>query len=202
MRTIVGLWRWRRNPLRRGTDLIEAWIALAAVLLLALATPVAGWFCGRAVDSSLRDTVRLQHEQRHRTTAVVVSRSTEARFTTYDAESAATQDLGTRVNATWRATDGSPHSGTVSAPLYKPRRGDTFRLWTDDRGKQVQSPMNTTGARTHAVLAGFGATVLAAGLVECGRRLIVWRLVQRRYRRLDQAWAEAGPDWGRTGAGS
>jgi hypothetical protein len=44
--------------------------------------------------------------------------------------------------------------------------------------------------------------LLAAGLVECGRRLVLWRMVRRRYARLDRAWEQAGPDWGLTGAGS
>ncbi|MFE4640736.1 hypothetical protein [Streptomyces sp. NPDC056730] len=203
MRIIVGLWRWRHNPLRRGTDLVEAWVALTAVLLFALATPAAGWLCGNTLDSSLRATARVQHEQRHRTTAVVVDRAADQRRTAYDAESLSNRSPGTRVTATWYAPDGSARTGTVSAPLRDPRAGDTFSMWTDRRtDKQLRGPMNATSARVHAVLAGFGATALAVGLVEGARRLIVWRLVQRRYRRLDRAWAAAGPDWGRTGAGS
>ena len=31
MRAISGLWRWRDNPLRRATDLAEAWLALAVL---------------------------------------------------------------------------------------------------------------------------------------------------------------------------
>ncbi|MFD5030687.1 hypothetical protein ACFWM0_09740 [Streptomyces sp. NPDC058405] len=202
MRSIVGLWRWRRNPLRRSTDLVEAWVALTAALLLAAAAPATGWICGALVDASLRDTVRLQHEQRHRTTAVVVGRSTARHVNAYDAESSTEHDAGSLVIATWHAADGSAHTGTVSAPLYRPHAGDTFSMWADERGEQVKRPMNAASARVHAVLAGFGTAAVAAVFVECVRRLIVWRLIQRRYERLDRAWAEAGPDWGRTGAGS
>lgn len=52
------------------------------------------------------------------------------------------------------------------------------------------------------MLAGIGAALLAAGLVEGGRRLAVWRMVRRRYARWDQAWERAGPDWGKAGTGS
>lgn len=200
MRIIVGLWCWRRNPLRRGTDLVEAWVALTAVLLFAMGTPAVGWICGNTIDASLRNTVRVQHEQRHHTTAVVVDRSAAHRHA-YDAESLADHSSGTQVIAKWHAADGGARTGTVSAPLRKPRPGDTFSLWTDQRDKQVRGPMNATSAHRHAVLAGFGAAGLAVGLVECARRLIVWRIVQRRYRRLDRAWAKAGPDWGRADAG-
>ncbi|MFE3826992.1 hypothetical protein [Streptomyces sp. NPDC059092] len=199
---MVGLWRWRRNPLRRGTDLIEAWVALTAVLLLALATPAVGWLGGKRVDAALRETVRIQHEQRHRTPAVVVSRAPQRPFLTYDAESVTEQKTGSRVVASWRAPDGTARTGTVPTTLRTPRAGDTFALWADGQGRHVRAPMNAEAGRAHAVLAGLGFAILAAGLVECARRLIVRRLVQRRYERLDRAWAKAGPDWGRTGAGS
>ena len=46
------------------------------------------------------------------------------------------------------------------------------------------------------------AALVAAGMAEGCRRLIVRGMVRRRYARLDKAWERAGPDWGRTGAGS
>jgi hypothetical protein len=57
-------------------------------------------------------------------------------------------------------------------------------------------------ATTHAVLAGFGVTLLTAALAEGARRLVVWYLVRRRYACWDRAWERVGPDWGRTGTGS
>lgn len=62
--------------------------------------------------------------------------------------------------------------------------------------------MDAATARAHAVLAGIGAMLLAAGLVECIRLLIVRHMVKGRYTRIDRDWAETGPDWGRTGTGS
>lgn len=125
MRAVSGIWRWRHNPLRRGTDLCEAWLALAALLLMLLAAPAAGLMSASLTDDALQQAVRAQRDRRHLTTAVVV-RQEEA--------------------------------GEPAAPL--------------------------------------------PGLVEAARRLVVWRMMQRRYVRLGQAWAKAGPDWGRTGTGS
>lgn len=34
-----SLWRWRRNPLRRREDVLEAWILLIVWLVVALAGP-------------------------------------------------------------------------------------------------------------------------------------------------------------------
>lgn len=202
MRSIVGLWRWRKNPLRRGTDLMEAWVALAAALLLALATPATGWICGARVNSSLQHTVRLQREERHRTTVLVTGLPKERHGGMFDAESAAHHDGGVQVSATWTGADGTPRSGTLTAPVRHVRAGSAFSIWTDPRGTPVKSPMNGTAARLNAVMAGAGVAILAAVLVELLRRLVLWRIVRRRYSRLDRAWAAAGPDWGRTGAGS
>ncbi|QIQ06250.1 Rv1733c family protein [Streptomyces liangshanensis] len=202
MRSIVGLWRWRKNPLRRGTDLMEAWVALVAALLLALAAPATGWVSGSRINSSLQHTVRLQREERHRTTVTVTGQPKEHHHNAFDAESAVDHDGGGRVLAAWTAADGTRRTGTLTAPGHRTAAGSTFTIWTDPRGKPVKSPMDGSWARLNAVTAGATTALMAAVLVELLRRLVVWRLVRRRYHLLDRAWAKAGPDWGRTGAGS
>ncbi|GAA2529715.1 hypothetical protein GCM10010398_13330 [Streptomyces fimbriatus] len=86
--------------------------------------------------------------------------------------------------------------------LEDPRPGDRFGIWTDGQGRVAARPLDSATATTHAVLAGFAAALVAAALAEGGRRLIVWRMVRRRYARWDRAWGRAGPDWGRTGTGN
>ncbi|AQU70029.1 hypothetical protein [Streptomyces niveus] len=202
MRAVVGLRRWRHNPLRRRTDLVEAWVALGALVLMFLAVPVIGWISGTATDDAFRRTIRAQHEDRHRAQALVVRLTTAPARVMYDPETSAERETGRPVIAKWTAPDGSRHTETVRAAPATVRAGDTFPVWTDRAGHLAERPTDLTTARTHAVLAGIGAATLAAGLVEAARRLVVRNLYQRRYARLDLAWAQAGPDWGRTGAGS
>ncbi|TQE22348.1 Rv1733c family protein [Streptomyces ipomoeae] len=201
LRACGGLWRWRRNPLRRTTDLVEAWLALAALVLIVVVAPVMGAVVGSAAQDALQRSVREQHKARHLVTATVV-RKVDGSPLDPDPETATTRDRQSRVVADWTGPDGTDRQGTVMANLKTPKPGDRFTLWTDDRGRTVGRPLDNATAATHAVLAGFGATVVAGGLVEGGRRLIVWRMVRRRYARWDQAWDRAGPDWGRTGTGS
>ncbi|MGW0497644.1 Rv1733c family protein [Streptomyces sp. NPDC003007] len=201
MRAISGLWRWRRNPLCRATDLAEAWVALAALLLILSAAPVVGSFVGGAAQDELQRSVRAQHEARHPVTATVVRKLDRSPLDA-DPETSSGRDLRNRVLAGWTAPDGSPHQGPVLASLKDPRQGDEFRIWTDRHGRLVARPLDSATASTHAVLAGFGAALVTGGLIEGGRRLIVWHMVRRRYARWDQAWDRAGPDWGRTGAGN
>ncbi|WP_030147103.1 MULTISPECIES: hypothetical protein [unclassified Streptomyces] len=201
MRAIRGLWRWRRNPLCRATDLAEAWVALAALVLILLAAPVAGSLVGNAAQDALQRSVREQHEARHKVTATVVRKLDRSPLDA-DPEVSTGRDVRSRVLADWTAPDGTAHQGPVLASLKDPRQGDRFPIWTDRHGRMVTRPLDPATASTHAVLAGLGAALLAVGLVEGGRRLIVWRMVRRRYARWDQAWDKAGPDWGRTGTGS
>ncbi|MGV9811666.1 Rv1733c family protein [Streptomyces cellulosae] len=200
VRAVSGLWRWRRNPLRRPTDLAEAWLALITLLLVALAAPLIGLLAGSAAHASLQRSVRAQHQSRHLVTATVV-RELEAAPAATDPELLG-GDPGSRVLARWTAPDGSGRREAVQARLPDPRPGDTFRIWTDGHGDRVARPLEPGAATAHAVLAGVGAALLAAGLFEGGRRLILRRMLRGRYACWDREWDQAGPDWGRAGADS
>ncbi|MBL3664827.1 hypothetical protein JL475_02090 [Streptomyces sp. M2CJ-2] len=201
MRAISGLWRWRHNPLCRSTDLAEGWVGLVALLLVVLAAPVAGVLVGGATEDVLQRAVREQHENRYQVRATVI-RELDPSPLNVDPEGSVGGDPRARVLAHWTASDGTERSGPVSTHLKDPRPDDHFPLWTDAEGRPTARPMDTATAATHAVLAGFGVTLLTAVLIECVRRLIVRRMVHHRYVRLDRAWERAGPDWGRTGTGS
>ncbi|MDT0610478.1 Rv1733c family protein [Streptomyces lancefieldiae] len=201
MRAVKGLWRWRHNPLCRTTDLVEAWMALGTLLLILSVAPLAGALVGGAAQDALKRSVRDQHESRHRVTATVL-RELERSPLGFDPENASAGDLRGRVLAGWTAPDGSEHEGPVPSGLDDPHSGDRFPIWTDGRGRMVARPLDSATATTHAVLAGFGAALAVAALCETGRRIVVWRMVRRRYARWEREWERAGPDWGRTGAGS
>ncbi|TDT38927.1 hypothetical protein EV562_104170 [Streptomyces sp. BK208] len=201
MRVISGLWRWRGNPLCRASDLAEAWVALTALLLIVSVAPLIGVLVGGAAQGTLQRSVREQHESRHRVTATVV-RALERSPLAVDPEGASGEDVRRRVLAAWTGPDGSRHEAAVLVAVDDPDGGDRFALWTDARGRAVARPLDSATATTHAVLAGTGTAVAAAASVEVARRIVVWRLVRRRYARLEREWERAGPDWGRTGAGS
>ncbi|MFF2324406.1 MULTISPECIES: hypothetical protein [unclassified Streptomyces] len=196
------MWRWRHNPLRRATDRREAWVALFALLLMVLAAPALGWACGSLTDDALQESVRVQQARRHATTAVVVRRAPTPRPLVVDPEVSSERSTQTSVVARWKAPDGTDRRGTVTTSARRTDPGAEVEIWTDLDGRPALRPMDAPTAHTHAVLAGFGVTLLAVGAVEGGRRLIVRCMMRRRYIRIDRAWAKAGPDWGRTGTGS
>jgi hypothetical protein len=201
VRAISGLWRWRRNPLRRTTDLVESWVALAALLLVLVAAPVVGALVGSAAQDALQRAVREQRHTRYVVTATVV-KELDRLTPDPDPEISTGRELRHRVAADWTAPDGTRQHGPVTTSLKSPHPGDHFPVWTDRHGHLAMRPLDPATATTHAVLAGLGTALLTAGAVEGIRRLIVWRLVRRRYAHWDRAWERAGPDWGRTGTGS
>jgi F0F1-type ATP synthase membrane subunit c/vacuolar-type H+-ATPase subunit K len=197
---VTGLWRWRRNPLRRGSDVAEALVALAAALLIAVGTPLCGLLVGSSVHSSMARVVAEQHQQRTLVTATVI-RTMPHPPVDPDPETSTERDAHRPVVAGWSAPDGTQKSGVVRvARDHAP--GSHFRTWIDADGNVVPRPLDESTAATQATLAGVGAGAVTAGLVEGARRLLVWRMVNRRYARWDRAWEAAGRDWGRTGTGS
>lgn len=200
MRAMRGVWRWRHNPLRRRTDRIEAWVALAGAVLIVLGATSVGWFAGRAAHGTLLTTVRIQHQQRH-LEWVTVDRLVSRTPLDPDPETSSQRDAHRRVLARWTAPDGTAHLGQLAAPRPV-EAGERFRIWTDGRGRVVPRPMDADTAATHAVLAGLGTTTGVGMMIEGARRMVVWQLMVRRFRRWDEEWERAGQDWGRAGAGS
>lgn len=174
---------------------------MIALLLILVATPVIGAVVGAVAQDALQQSVRDQQHSRHLVSATVVKKLNRSPLDP-DPETSSARDAHSRVLADWTGPDGTAQHGAVMASLKTPHHGDHFTLWTDDHGRIAGRPLDPATATTHAVLAGFGAAALSVGLIEGGRRVIVWRMVRRRYARWDQAWDKAGPDWGRTGTGS
>lgn len=199
----MGVWRWRRNPLRRPTDLFEAWVAFAALVCVLVVAPAVGWMAGLQVDGTLQRAAREQRQERYLVPAVVVRPAPESAAGA-SADPSAHQQAPQRsqIVAAWTAPDGSSHQGTVPAAEEPPHPGDRFRIWTDTHGRLVGQPLDPSAAGFHAGIAGVAAAICVAALVETVRRLVVRRLMHRRYILLDRAWAAVGPDWGRAGAGS
>ena len=197
---IKGLWSWRQNSLRRKTDLAEAYAALVAAVLILLAAPAAGWAAGSLAHGALERTAQEQRAERHVVAATVVKVLPQPPIDS-DPETASARDAQRRVLARWTGPDGSSHQGTLGARAGTDP-GERFRIWTDDQGGLRARPLDPATTATHAVLAGIGAGLATAGLVDGARRLVVWRLMRRRYAQWDIAWQRAGQDWGRADADS
>ncbi|MFD5514575.1 hypothetical protein [Streptomyces sp. NPDC127066] len=182
----VWLWRWRRNPLRRRSDVLEAWIMLAAWVFTVLGGVVSGLVTVDAVENSLaRDRAE--------------SRTVPAQLVE-DAPDAGTNGLTGRVVWTkvrWTASDGTLRSGQVRVAAGT--SADTpVLVWTDPDGRLVDRPATVEVARLRAWLIGIFAGAGVAGVPFATGRLLRGRLERRRMDRWDEEWDRIGPLWGRT----
>ncbi|MEU3458860.1 hypothetical protein ABZ721_02750 [Streptomyces sp. NPDC006733] len=193
----VRFWRWRRSPLRRRSDLVEAWISLLAAVLLVCAVPAAGWFTGQAANRALQRTVRHQLAERALVPAAPVAAPRPAET---DSSPARAGERRRPAVLTWKAPDGSARSGTVRVENQE-RVGGRLHIWTDRTGRPADPPLDRATARAHAALAGIGGAVLAGGALLGARQLLLRRLLRRRLLEWERDWARVGQDWGRAGAG-
>ena len=200
VRAIVGLWRWRGNPLCRRTDRHEAWLALAALCLSVLVAPIVGLVGAGSIESALASVARQQRAERQPTWAVV-EQSALYRPRIGDPEAVAPPPARYRVRAHWYAPSGALRQGTVilRRSLHP---GERFRLWTDADGRRTTPPMPPHTASAQAAIGGLGLAGAAMAVVEAARRCGVRLLLRRRYAAWAAEWQRIGPDWGRADTGN
>ncbi|MHC3467856.1 Rv1733c family protein [Streptomyces sp. 7R007] len=184
----VWLWRWRRNPLRRRADAVEAWVVLGAWVVTVLAGVLAGVAATRSVEHGL---ARERVEWRQ-----VAARLVEKAPGTASAHSG--NASGDRVwgRVRWTAPDGSAHTGQVRVRPGS-AAGTTVGVWTDPQGRLVTKPASASQARLRASLIGGLVGVTAAAVPFVGGRVLCGRLERRRMAQWDAEWARFGPLWGR-----
>jgi hypothetical protein len=185
----VWLWRWRRNPLKRRADRIEAWVVLGVWTLTVLAGVQAGTAVSRWVEDGL---ARERVEWRP-----LVGRLAERAPGTPAEGGAASRADRVWARATWTAVDGSAHSGQLRVPAGSPA-GTPVTVWTDREGRQVTRPITPAQARVRAGLLGGAAGLAAAAVPLVGGRALLGRLERRRIDQWDAEWSRFGPMWGRT----
>lgn len=200
MRAIVGLWRWRNNPLCRRSDRGEAWLALGAMILVVVVAPLVGWLGASAAHSALMQNAEKQQRERHQVWATAESVHDRAPLGS-DPESGSQSADRRHVVAHWAGPDGTSHKSTV-VTRQSVQSGERFQIWTDDDGRAARSPMSEHTASSQAALAGLAAGTGTAAALEAVRRLTMRQLLRRRYALWDSEWSRIGPDWGRTGSSS
>jgi hypothetical protein len=174
----VWLWRWRRNPLKRRADAVEAWVVLGAWVLTVLAGVLAGWAAARSVEDGLaRERVEW------RPTA---GRLTEQAPGKASARASSGDQVWAKVG--WTGPDGSAHTGQVRVAPGS-AAGTPVTIWTDRRGRLVTEPTTVAQAQVRASVVGGLAGVAVAGLPFAGGRVLRGRLERRRVEQWGVEWA-------------
>ncbi|MDG9694886.1 hypothetical protein QC281_32855 [Streptomyces sp. DH17] len=186
------LWRWRRNPLRRRTDRVQAWIALGLVLAVLSAAPAAMYAVGDTVHRHYRSTAEHEARTRDHRPAVLVHDaprhpepgSDEAKKARYPVEVRFTGPDGTTRTGETDVEPGLPADSTVL-------------VWVDATGEITGPPLTADQIRSRtmgwAILAFLG--VVLTGLAVHGVTGLV--LHRRNLAGWDAAWADTAPRWSR-----
>ncbi|WP_030681133.1 hypothetical protein [Streptomyces sp. NRRL B-1347] len=192
MRTFRGArspgWRWRGNPLRRRSDVVEAWIFLFAWL--------AGLGGGTAVGlvgaHAMEDAVERQRSGRQSVHAVL---SETAPAGARDGNTGAEFDR-VRARVRWADDGGTLRQGSASVrPGTK--KGTELTLWADPHGRLVSAPISRTDGTTRVVVTGAGTASVTCLAFLAGGRLARLRVEHQATERWGQEWDQLGPQWGR-----
>ncbi|MER5435245.1 hypothetical protein [Streptomyces sp. NPDC002588] len=183
--TRVRFWRWRHNPLRRHSDVVEARIVLAAWTLALLGGTLAGQAAAAEVDQNLAARRAAVH-----TVAVVLAEDASKippTTTGFD-------DGKVWAKVRWTTADGVTHTARTRVEPDA-TAGTRVTAWADKTGDLVPGPPTATQAVLDVVgtgllvASGTGSTVLAGGW------LIRRRLLRRRLAEWDAEWKRVGPQW-------
>ncbi|MER6032957.1 hypothetical protein ABT133_03405 [Streptomyces sp. NPDC001835] len=146
-RTRGPLWRWRRNPLRRRTDVLEAWFLLAVWVLVVVGGTLVGLVTARAAGQSFDR----QRTERTQVRAVLLT----------DAPRTAVAGTGgdlTSARVRWTAPDGTRHSDSTLVPGGL-RAGSTAEIWLDAWGRPSSAPLTSGEASAESALLGVSAAL-------------------------------------------
>lgn len=183
-----------RNPLRRATDRVVAWIRLGMIAAFLTGGPLAAIGVGTWMYHTATTEARAQAAQRHSVRAVLLE-PTPPPVMTMGVTHWGDQAWGL---ARWKGAGAALRTGEVLAAAGLPA-GSVVTVWLDASGKLTAPPLQPAQItdRTVAAVAAVPA-VLALSLLTAlwlahriadRRRLAAW----------DAAWSMVGPQWTRRG---
>ncbi|GAA3504951.1 hypothetical protein GCM10019016_120640 [Streptomyces prasinosporus] len=184
------LWRWRRNPLRRRTDVFQAWLGLGLLLAVLAAAPVATVLVADAARRHYEDTARHQALTRYETTATLT------RDAPRHPEPGSDEEKKTRYPGEVRfvTREGRTRTTRTEVPPGLPA-GDEVRVWVTADGEATDPPLTREQVRSRsmgwALLAAVGVALAGAA----AHALAVLALRRRNLADWATAWAETAPRW-------
>ncbi|WP_314219638.1 Rv1733c family protein [Streptomyces zaehneri] len=191
MRDRVRGWRRRENPLRRRSDVVEAWTALFVAVLLLVAVPLAGALAGQWGHADAQAVADRLRAERHRVRAEVVGHPPEV----LPSVEGVRQQMST-VAVRWNPPGEPARTATARVPAGT-RAGEMVDVWFDTRGRNVAPPPNDTMVWQHTLTMGACAAGGAAVVVLFGHAVIRRVAMRHRLGEWEREWARTEPQWTR-----
>jgi len=184
-RTRVRLWRWRRNPLRRRVDVVEAWVVLAAWVFAV----VGGLLAGLVAANTVAHGLDRQREERRQVPAVLAERAPDR------VPTATVGDDRVWAKVRWKAPDGTDRTGQAKV-RPEARAGTPTTVWIDRHGALMTEPVSQAEAVLQSTAAGVLASMGAGGAVMLGAWGVRVRIDRLRMRQWAAEWERADLRWG------
>ncbi|WP_406346737.1 hypothetical protein [Streptomyces sp. NBC_00648] len=185
-------WRWRRNPLRRRSDVVEAWTVLVLAAAVWIGLPAAGLSAGAVAYSAAHTTAVAQRASSRPVDAVVI-RNTPPISPSANGGGGASKD---RAAVRWTEADGTSGTGIAKVDAGS-TAGQHVRIWLDTHGRVVEEPLDDREvwliSLSWATIAAMATTTALLGV-----RSVVRRCAHRhRMAEWELAWARTEPEWRR-----
>jgi hypothetical protein len=189
MRTRVCGWRRRRSPLRRRSDVVEAWTVLVVAVLILVGAPLVGAAAARWAHGEARAVSLQQRAERHAVRAEVTGERSRSLPSVQSGG-----EHAYRTTVRWP----EPGEGTRTAIARVPagtRQGDVVEVWFDAHGRNVPPPADGSAVRQHALAMGMCAAGGAVLLVLLAHGVVRRVALSRRLAEWERAWARTEPEW-------
>ena len=177
------------NPLRRRSDLVEAWLLPAAIAAFLILSPFLLGAASRVVHDENAAVVQAQRSW-HRATAVLLEAVPGPLMT----------DNGANTWMTWTparwTTGGRQHVGHVPASAGT-SAGSSVTIWVDSAGNVQTPPLTAPQVQDRVVLAAVIALAVLATLLAVAAAICTYLLNRRRLAEWGTAWLSVGPQWSR-----
>ncbi|WP_369166790.1 hypothetical protein AB5J49_02355 [Streptomyces sp. R28] len=181
--------RLRHSPLRRRSDVVEAWALLTVAALLLVVAPLVGVLTAWWAHDDARATAREQRAERRQIRAEVIGRTSDALPMAQGG-----RQPSARTTVRWTEPEGDPRTATARVPADA-RNGDTVDVWLDSRGRSVAPPADNMAVWQHTVTIGVCATGGAAAVILLAHTVVRHAAMRRRLAEWDQEWARTEPEW-------
>jgi hypothetical protein len=187
-RRLLRRFGFDRNPMRRGTDRIQAITRAALLVVFLVGAPTTAVWIGYAVYTSGLQGGRAQAAAWHRVPAVVLHKA--AVVTAWYR----TVPPPEQVSLRWTTPAGSSRTGEMTV-FEKVRPGSTISVWIDSRGWLTHPPWSRAqiiGRTAGAAVAAPAALALLLAIVGSVTSLV---LDKRRLARWEADWSAVEPQW-------
>jgi hypothetical protein len=186
---------WRRmrpdrNPLRRRSDRVEAFIFGGLLVVAAAGAPVAAVAGGHWAHASAQQAAVIERQTSHQVRAVLLAVPGNSSPSGYSVTATVA------AQARWTAPAGTTRTGEIPVPADS-FKGEFYSIWTDTAGDLTHAPMTAAQVAdegTFGMVVGALLTLVTLGVLAGFTRLVV---NGRRIAGWDADWAVTAPMWTR-----